>query len=271
MQVIDLTEMEKEEIKNHTSKGNQPKWHIKDKWYKADHMGYEALAEYVVSELLKKSDVGDFVEYHLIKINYDNKEAIGCVSKDFKEDYEMLIPIEKLHRQYYGKGLADVIAKKYSIQDKISYTVNFIEEITGLKDVGKYFAVMLTVDAFFLNEDRHTNNIAVLRDEKTKKYRFAPIFDNGLSLLSDTNEYLLDEDIYDRIKKVQAKPFARNFDEQLDAAEELYGYHLKFGFTRYDIYEILDELNTVYDEKTIERVEKILLEQMRRYQYLFNH
>ena len=271
MQVIDLNEIEKEKIENHTSKGNQPKWHIKDKWYKADHMGYEALAEYVVSELLKKSDVGDFVEYRLIKIHYDNKEGVGCVSKDFKEDYEMLIPIEKLHRQYFGKGLADAIAKKYSVQDKISHTVNFIEEITGLKDAGKYFAVMLTVDAFFLNEDRHTNNIAVLRDEKTKKYRFAPIFDNGLSLLSDKNEYLLDEDIYDSIKKVQAKPFARNFDEQLDAAEELYGYHLKFDFTRYDIYEILDELNTVYDEKTIKRVEKILLEQMRRYQYLFNH
>ena len=269
MQVIDLTEMEKEEIKNHTSKGNQPKWHIKDKWYKADHMGYEAFAEYVVSELLKKSNVGDFVEYHLIKIKYDGKEGIGCVSKDFKEDYEMLIPIEKLHRQYFGKGLADAIAEKHSIQDKISYTVNFIEEITGLKDVGKYFAVMLAIDAFFLNEDRHTNNIAVIRDEKTKKYRFAPIFDNGLSLLSDTNEYLWDEDIYDNIKKVQAKPFARSFDEQLDAVEELYGYHLKFDFTRHNICEVLGELNAIYDKKTIKRVEKILLEQMRKYQYLF--
>ena len=269
MRVIDLTEMEKEEIKNHTSKGNQPKWHIKDKWYKADHMGYEAFAEYVVSELLKKSNVGDFVEYHLIKIKYDGKEGIGCVSKDFKEDYEMLIPIEKLHRQYFGKGLADAIAEKYSVQDKISYTVNFIEEITGLKDVGEYFAVMLAIDAFFLNEDRHTNNIAVIRDEKTKKYRFAPIFDNGLSLLSDTNEYLWDEDIYDNIKKVQAKPFARSFDEQLDAVEELYGYHLKFDFTRHDICEVLDKLNAIYDEKTIKRVEKILLEQMRKYQYLF--
>ncbi len=269
MQVIDLTKIEKEKIENHTSKGNQPKWRIKDKWYKADHMGYEAFAEYVVSELLKKSNVGNFVEYCLIKIKYDGKEGIGCVSKDFKEDFEMLIPIEKLHRQYFGKGLADAIAEKYSIQDKISYTVNFIEEITGLKDVGKYFAVMLAIDAFFLNEDRHTNNIAVIRDEKTKKYRFAPIFDNGLSLLSDTNEYLWDEDIYDNIKKVQAKPFARSFDEQLDAVEELYGYHLKFDFTRHDICEVLDELNVIYDEKTIKRVEKILLEQMRKYQYLF--
>ena len=31
MQVIDLTEIEKENIEKHTSKGNQPKWHIKNK------------------------------------------------------------------------------------------------------------------------------------------------------------------------------------------------------------------------------------------------
>ena len=57
MQKIDLTDIKKEKIENHTSKGNQPKWHINNKWYKADHMGYEALAEYVVSELLKKSNI----------------------------------------------------------------------------------------------------------------------------------------------------------------------------------------------------------------------
>ena len=51
MEFIDLTKFEKEPINNHTSKGNQPKWHIGDNWYKADHMGYEALSEYVVSYL----------------------------------------------------------------------------------------------------------------------------------------------------------------------------------------------------------------------------
>ena len=123
MQVIDLTNIKKEKIQNHTSKGNQPKWHIGDKWYKADHMGYEALAEYVIAFLLGKSNVDDFVRYDLIKINYDNKESIGCVSKDFKGDNEMLIPLEKLHRQYFGYGLADAIAKKMSIEDSITVLV----------------------------------------------------------------------------------------------------------------------------------------------------
>ena len=268
MQTIGLTSIKKEKIENHTSKGNQPKWHLNDKWYKADHMGYEALSEYVISELLKKSNVNDFVRYSLVKIKYDNKETIGCVSDNFKEDYEMLIPLEKLHRQYYGIGLADAIAKG-SVNEKIAYTVKFVEEITGLKNVGEYFSYLLAIDAFFLNEDRHTNNIAVIRNEKTMEYKFAPIFDNGLSLLSDTNDYLFDCEIYDNIKKIQAKPFDVNFDEQLNAVEEMYGTYLKFNFTRKDIYEILESVADVYDEKIIKRVEKTLLEQMRRYNCFF--
>lgn len=269
MRTIDLTSIKKEKIESHTSKGNQPKWHIGDIWYKADHMGYEALAEYVVSELLKKSNLNDFVEYELVFINYDNKNSIGCVSKDFKNNNEMLIPLEKLHRQYFGIGLADAIFKKERLCDKISYTVNFVEEITGIKNVGEYFAVMLAIDAFFLNEDRHTNNIAVLRDDVTKIYRLAPIFDNGLSLLSDINDYLFDSDIYENMKKIKAKPFDIRFDEQLNVVEELYGTHLSFNFTQNDIYKIIDELKTIYDEKIVCRVEKILLEQMRKYNYLF--
>lgn len=269
MQKIDLTDIKKEKIENHTSKGNQPKWHINNKWYKADHMGYEALAEYVVSELLKKSNIHNFVVYDLVEIKYDNKISNGCVSDNFREDYEMLVPIEKLHRQYFGKGLADVLSDKESIEDKIKYTVNFIEKITGLENVGEYFATVLAVDAFFLNEDRHTNNIAVIRNEKTKNYRFAPIFDNGLSLLSDTNDYILDCDVYENIKKVNAKPFDRSFDEQLNAVEEFYGSQLKFKFTRTDIYNIIDALKNVYDEKIVERVEQVLFQQMRKYQYLF--
>lgn len=269
MQKIDLTDIKKERIENHTSKGNQPKWHIDGKWYKADHMGYEALAEYVVSELLKKSNVENFVVYDLVEIKYDNKTSLGCVSDNFRENYEMLVPIEKLHRQYFGKGLADALSDKESTEDKIKYTVSFIEKITSLEKVGEYFSAMLAIDAFFLNEDRHTNNIAVIRNEKTKKYRFAPVFDNGLSLLSDTNDYTTDCDIYENMQRVNAKPFDRSFDEQLNVAEELYGTQLKFCFTRNDVYNIISDLKNVYDEKIVERAEQILLQQMRKYQYLF--
>lgn len=269
MQRIDLTGTEKEPITNHTSKGNQPKWHIDGLWYKADHMGYEALAEFVVSELLKKTDISDFVRYELISIRFDNQEKPGCVSKNFRNKDEMLIPVEKLHRQIFGKGLSAAIAEQDDVTDKIKYTVDFIEKVTGIKNFGEYLSAMLALDAFFLNEDRHTNNIAVIRNEKTLQFRPAPVFDNGLSLLSDINDYPLNTDIYENIKKVSAKPFAADFDEQLDAAEKLYGTQLKFSFTKADVRGILQQLQEFYDAVIIKRAEDVIFEQMRKYSAYF--
>lgn len=38
---INLDAIEQEPILGHTSKGDQPKWQLDGKWYKADHMGYD--------------------------------------------------------------------------------------------------------------------------------------------------------------------------------------------------------------------------------------
>ena len=56
--------------------------------------------------------------------------------------------------------------------------------MTGLTEFGVYLCKLLTIDALFLNEDRHTHNIAVLLDPDGK-YHYCPIFDNGAALLSD--------------------------------------------------------------------------------------
>ena len=266
---IDLENIKKEKIINHTSKGDQPKWNFNEKWYKADYIGYEALSEFVVSELLKKSNVNEFVSYDLVKIKADEKEYTGCESTNFRKEYEILIPIEKLHRQYMGKGLAQTLAEKETVEEKISYTVNFIEEKTNLNNVGEYFSFLLAIDAFFLNEDRHTNNIAVIRNEKTNEFKMAPIFDNGLSLLSDINDYKLSEDVFKNINKITAKPFDRDFDVQLDTVEKLYGSKLKFYFKNDDIDKFSNELKGVYDEHIIKRVITILYAQKRKYSHYF--
>lgn len=269
MKTVDLENIKKEKIINHTSKGDQPKWNVNGKWYKADYMGYEALSEFVVSELLKKSNIQEFVSYDLVKIKADGKKQTGCESVNFRKEDEILIPIEKLHRQYFGEGLAKILAEKNSAEEKIIYTVNFIENVTKMKNIGEYFSFLLSVDAFFLNEDRHTNNIALIRNEKTKEFNLAPIFDNGLSLLSDINDYNLEDDIYKNIEKVKAKPFDASFDVQLNAVEALYGQKLKFSFTKSDIKIILEKVQDVYDEKIIKRVETVLLSQIRKYGQYF--
>ena len=53
-----------------SSKGNQLKWENEGIWYKADYIGYEGLAEYLISHLIKKSTLlkDEFVLYDLEEI-----------------------------------------------------------------------------------------------------------------------------------------------------------------------------------------------------------
>lgn len=269
MNRINMDTAVREPVIGHTSKGDQPKWQIKGKWYKADHMGHEALSEILISALLAKSNVTEFVTYQPVLIDYHGNELRGCVSKNFRGKNEMLIPFERLHRAYNGRGLAETAGTLPTVTDRIRYTVDFIERTTGLKGVGPYLTTTLELDAFFLNEDRHTNNLAVVRNEATGRFRLCPVFDNGLALLSDVNDYPLEADIYDCLGKVRAKPFSIDFDEQVESANELYGSHLKFTFTRRDVTEQLDRLAGFYSEYILRRAERLVFEQMRRYSIYF--
>lgn len=269
MDRINLDAITQEPIQGHTSKGDQPKWQVDGKWYKADHMGYEALAEVLTSRLLKKSNAPNFVEYEPVLIQYQGEEVPGCVSRSFQGKDEMLVPFERLHRAYKGRGLAAALGGMTDPSERIRYTVDFIEQTTGLTDVGAYLTLSLELDSFFLNEDRHTNNLAVIRNEKTKEFRLCPIFDNGLSLLSDLNDYPLEKDMYDCISSVRAKPFDLDFDTQVEAAEELYGSQLKFQFTKYDIPKEMECLKELYSQELLGRAERVLREQMRKYQVYF--
>lgn len=70
-------------------------------------------------------------------------------------------------------------------KERLHFLVQQVERMTGLRHFGIYMNKLLTIDAFFLNEDRHTHNIAVLMNGKGD-YAYCPIFDNGAGLLADT-------------------------------------------------------------------------------------
>lgn len=269
MSAIDLSAVAPEPIQGHTSKGDQPKWQVGGVWYKADHMGYEALAEVVISHLLEKTNIADFVRYKPAKIQYDGKTLTGCAGRNFREKNEELIPFERLHRAYRGRGLAQTLAGVGEPGEQIRYTVEFVESVTGLEHIGAYLTTLLELDGLFLNEDRHTNNLAVIRDQATGAFRACPVFDNGLSLLSDLGDYPLDEDVFACISRVKAKPFHRDFDEQIAAAEQLYGPQLRASFDRHDVADALADLDGLYDAAILRRAETVLLERMRKYPVFF--
>jgi hypothetical protein len=92
-----------------------------------------------------------------------------------------------------------------------------------------------------------------------------------LSLLSDLHDYPLEQDIYSMIARVQAKPFDRDFDLQTEAAEILFRPQLKFSFTAREATGELDALTEYYPKEIIDRVECIVLEQIRKYPVFFSN
>lgn len=269
MQTIQLTVKEQIPCQGHTSKGDQPKWQKEGLWYKADHMGYEGLAEVIASRLLKTSSVSDFVAYEPVLIQTEDRTLRGCVSCNFRAPDETLVPLERMHRSLYGYGLAAALGKIDDAAQKIQYTVSFVEQTTGLQNFGRYLSTMLELDAFLLNEDRHTNNIAVIRNNVTKEYRFCPFFDNGLSLLSDLTDYPTQDNLFSCIKRVRAKPFCFDFLEQAEAASVLYGSGLSFTFRAADIPDLLSGFEDTYPPEILKRVEWVIREQSRKFGYLF--
>lgn len=268
-------EMRQENINigfGHSSKGNQMKWFQDGYWYKADQFGYESLAEVVTSHLLNRSSVENTTIYEPVIIIYKGNQYRGCRSKNFRLENEVLVPLERLFRSHTTIGLAKQIARISSVKEKIRYTEEVVRNVTGIEDFGKYLVTLLEMDAFFLNEDRHTNNISVLYNKDTDKYRLCPFYDMGLSLFSDTKvDFPLEEDYFACKEKIVAKPFSRDFDEQMDAANELFGSYLKFDFSSMYIAEeeLIKGHADGYTEKEIQRVKETLRYQAAKYKCFF--
>ena len=96
--MIELFEQNIRTNERQSSNGNQLKWENNGIWYKADYTGYEGLAEYMISHLLKKSTLAEdeFVCYDLEKIKYGTVIYNGVKSRNFpgqKNRSEPILPI----------------------------------------------------------------------------------------------------------------------------------------------------------------------------------
>ena len=267
--MIEFTDKELFDLGRRSSKGNQFKFRKDDIWYKADYLGYEGLSEYAVSKLLGFSSLepGEYVDYNLTKIKYKEMVFSGCMSRDFSNGWN-LITLERLFKDTYGHGLNEVIWSVEDHSERLKIMVELVERITGIKDFGKYMNKLMTIDALFLNEDRHTHNMAVLTDGNGS-FLPAPVFDNGACLLSDTAmDYPMTSDHIALIRTAKAKTFCEDFSEQLEISEQIYGQNIMFDYGYNDVHDIVWAADN-YDESARRRVEEIIMSMRHRYQYLF--
>ncbi len=253
-----------------SSKGNQLKWENESIWYKADYTGYEGLAEYVISHLLKYTNLNEdeYVLYEPEQIKYKRQIYNGVRSRAFIDEDWQIITLERLFKNVYNESLTSVLWHMSDVKERLEFLVNAIKNITGLNNWGEYICRLFTIDEFFLNEDRNMHNIAVLMNGKGE-YKYCPVFDNGAGLLSDTTmDYSMEQDIYQMISEVKSKSVSQNFDEQLDVAENLYGQNLQFLFTKKNVSDIVNNAD-MYPPEERKRVELIICSQMNKYKYLF--
>lgn len=254
------------DAKVHSSKGNQLKWKLGDKWYKADFLGYEGAAEYFVSEVLRHSNIMNFVPYQLEQIKYNGRTLTGCVSCDFLKDGQTIITSQRLFLSYYGNSVDKIIGGQ-PVSDRIQSFVEYIEDATDIHDFGIYLTMLIELDALTLNEDRHFHNIAVTRSLENT-YSLCPVFDNGAALLSDVkNDYPINQNILELITKVYAKPFLTQFDMQMEVCRSLYGKQLQI--LDFDISPCMKEIEKVYSLEISERIRAIYEYQKEKYSEMF--
>lgn len=98
------------------------------------------------------------------------------------------------------------------------------------------------------------------------------MFDHGAALFSDIQkDYPISMTEEECRNKIRAKPFSRDFDEQLDACELLFpAVRFKAAFTVEDAVNVLSEFRGIYDEAILRRVEETIRMQIRKYSYMFS-
>ena len=244
-----------EKIAETSSKGNQEKWFDSDtnKWYKLDQFGYEALAETLISILLQESNIEAdtpflFAKYQMERLNVHGRDRTGCSSENFLLKDQSIITLSHLFLRHLGMSLKEKLEKMSSDKKRIEYLATATAEFTGLNDFPKYLTLLFEIDALFLNDDRHLNNIAVI--ENKGKFDYCPIFDNGAGLLSNVQFSPMDIMPKGLIKDLIARPFNMSFTRQMNTARNLYGRQLSIPkFSKRDIMEELKPLLEYYSER----------------------
>lgn len=235
-------------IQSGTSEGTQVKYRKGKFWYKKDNRGNEGRAEYLSSKLLAYSslDVSEYICYEQGIIN----GCTGCRSINFLGEGDELITFYRLYYNEFGKDLSIVLASLETMEERIEYVLRFIYQSCGL-DVTDYLKKVFTLDMIILNEDRHLNNLAVILRED--KFVPAPIFDNGVSLLTANQSVNWNFPIEENVRRVMARPFSGSHEKMFQYFGK--GFQLNYP----EVYRWLDQ-----EEESREK--DILKFQIQRYE-----
>lgn len=236
-----------------SSKGNQEKWFDaeQNRWYKLDLFGYEALAEVVCSALLQHINLAGqglgCAVYRMEKLEVHRHLRIGCSSENFLKDGQAIVTVAGLLKRGCGPDWQSQLKKQPNLAAKVQWLARQVEQLTGLERFGAYLTLLFELDMLFLNEDRHLNNIAVLRCGES--FAYCPLFDFGAGLLSNLRDYPLDVAPKSLLGQTLARPLNCGFTRQVHAAQAVYGPQLQGRFTMAEVEAALAPALLYYPER----------------------
>lgn len=203
----------------------------------------EPVSEVISSEIISKFNI-DCAKNKLSKIVLPNinEEVLVSISEDFVKDNEEMMSI----RSILGN------ASRENLYDKV------VALIPNLKiDIDR----MIVMDFLINNIDRHLRNFSII-NEDGRGVKFAPLYDHGLSLYADIQDYELEQDDKETWEMIdECKPFAESHYKQLDLIGEVNLPKVKLD----EILEIVDKYREYLSDYRVECI-KYLLET--RYKYL---
>lgn len=198
---------------------------------------FESYSELIACRLFKELglDNKEVVMYYPCKIHLDNGETtIGCYSYSFVGPDEKYISLANLHK--CGK------LRNYMFEGYNGYVncINDIKQVINIEYKNELDRI-ITLDYLTLNEDRHTGNFGFIYNYKTKKFRIAPIFDNGASMFStkfiEGMTYSTYLDNY-----VKSKPFYYKHEIQLDMLDKPFKLQYKEPVNTYKYISDLEKI-----------------------------
>ena len=198
-----------------TTGGNQIKFLSGNSFVKKDTMGYEALAEVLVSEIESRITNKNFkfVDYSFCRIIDNGRYFNGCFSESFLLEDDNFIPIYTLIKENIPVSDFNKLTSMNGI-NFVNQLIEYINQITDISipEITEWLSCMVKLDYLILNEDRHFSNFGVVLNNK--RFRLAPFFDHGLSLLSDISKYSMNSDV-GLVNRVKARPFNSSFKKQI--------------------------------------------------------
>ena len=128
--------------------------------------------------------------------------------------------------------------------EAIDYVLEFMDKNAKV-DLREYLANTFAVDALILNEDRHFNNLGLIYDGK--RFRPAPIFDNGKSLFVGNKRYSQEKAMTENKKKAFAKAFSGSFDLNDSYLRKYRSFEFDYDRIESFLREKISGEDTVYD------------------------